>query len=66
MCYRPSWVAGPNDQFNAGKCPSCGMPVAAAIGITSGNCPHCGKLVTLETAHPLSKSDFPSKPKGIL
>lgn len=45
MCFRPSWVAGKNDQVHVGECPSCGMPIAASVGIDSGTCPHCGKPI---------------------
>lgn len=66
MCYRPSWVAGPDDKFNAGTCPSCGMPVAAAIGTTAGDCPHCGKPITIETAGPVNMDLFKDGPKPII
>ena len=26
-------------------CPTCGQPVAAASGVTSGICPHCGNAI---------------------
>lgn len=66
MCYRPSWIAGPNDQVNQGTCPSCGMPVAASIGITAGDCPHCGEPITAETVKPIDASAFSNEPKKIL
>lgn len=52
MCYRPSWATAPNDQVQQGTCPTCGIPVAAPIGITSGTCPHCGNPITAENALP--------------
>ena len=45
MCFRPSAVAGESDQIQQGTCPSCGMPVAASVGIDAGTCPHCGKPI---------------------
>jgi predicted RNA-binding Zn-ribbon protein involved in translation (DUF1610 family) len=46
MCFRPSAVDGvkkSNIQYS--ECPSCGQPVAANIGVTSGTCPHCGNAI---------------------
>ena len=41
MCFRPPAIhRDPNDQY--GECPTCGMPVAAEAGVTSGTCPYCG------------------------
>ena len=51
MCFRPSALAGEEPQVQMGTCPSCGMPVAASVGIEAGVCPHCGKPI-------------PSKPEG--
>lgn len=45
MCYRKSFVEGSSDQIQTGTCPSCGMPVAAPIGVTSGICPHCNQPI---------------------
>ena len=45
MCFRPSAFVGNEPQVQTGECPSCGMPVAASIGIESGTCPHCGKPI---------------------
>ena len=50
MCFRPSAVVGSTDQIQKGTCPSCGMPVAASIGIDSGKCPHCGKPIPSDPA----------------
>ena len=48
MCFRPSAVAGDEPQVQTGKCPNCGSPVAASVGITSGECPYCGKPIPAE------------------
>jgi len=46
MCFRPSAVDGTkNNNIQMGICESCGQPVAASIGITSGTCPHCGNVI---------------------
>lgn len=62
MCFRKSFVAMPTDQVQTGTCPSCGMPVAASIGIDSGICPHCGKPIVKESAI----LDNPVNPQKIL
>ena len=50
MCFRPSAVAGQSgNQIQTGTCPSCGLPVAASIGIMGGECPHCGKPIPAES-----------------
>lgn len=49
MCFRPSALAGNEPQVQQGTCPSCGMPVAASVGIDSGKCPHCGKPIPADT-----------------
>lgn len=41
MCFRPSAVSINSDTQQA-TCPTCGMPVAAEPGVTSGTCPYCG------------------------
>ena len=41
MCFRPSAVTR-NDNIQQANCPTCGMPVAAEPGVTSGTCPYCG------------------------
>ena len=45
MCFRPSAVAGNEPQVQMGTCPSCGQPVAASVGITSGEVPYCYKPI---------------------
>lgn len=63
MCYRKSFVTGPTDQVQTGECPSCGMPVAAPIGITQGTCPYCGKTIK---ADPPAAPANPATPKPII
>ena len=48
MCFRPSAVAGTEPQGQMGTCPSCGQPVAASVGITSGKCPYCDKPIPVD------------------
>ena len=48
MCFRPSAVAGTEPQVQMGTCPSCGQPVAASVGITSGKCPYCDKPIPVD------------------
>ena len=46
MCFRPAAVDGyDNRSVEVGECPTCGMPVAANIGTTSGICPYCGNSI---------------------
>lgn len=40
-----------------GTCPSCGMPVAASVGIASGDCPHCGKPIPLNPTNEAGTAD---------
>ncbi len=48
MCFRPSAVDhGPNTQQTT--CPTCGMPVEAEAGTTSGTCPYCGDPIPPDT-----------------
>ncbi len=48
MCFRPSAMAAKEPMVQTGTCPSCGMPVAASVGIDSGECPHCHKPIPYE------------------
>lgn len=57
MCFRPSALAGEEPQVQMGTCPSCGMPVAASVGIKSGECPHCHKPIPQEPASGMGSSD---------
>ena len=46
MCFRPSAVDGVNsNNAQYGECPTCGQPVAAQPGVTSGTCPYCGNAI---------------------
>ena len=46
MCFRPSAVDGvKKNNVQYGECPTCGQPVAANAGVTSGTCPHCGNAI---------------------
>ncbi len=65
MCFRPSAMAGNEPQVQMGTCPSCGLPVAASVGIESGECPHCHKPIPTE---PKDKSagNSPAKNPKIL
>ena len=46
MCFRPSALHdAKQNNVQYATCPSCGQPVAANAGVTSGNCPHCGKPI---------------------
>jgi len=65
MCFRPSAVAGNEPQVQIGTCPSCGLPVAASIGIASGECPHCGKPIPTEPKSDAGSAD-PAKNVKIL
>jgi len=44
MCFRPSAVEKRDVQM--ATCPTCGMPVAAEEGVTSGTCPYCGDPIS--------------------
>lgn len=44
MCFRPSAV-DTNKNTQMATCPTCGMPVAADEGTTSGQCPYCGDWI---------------------
>ena len=48
MCFRPSAVAGPTNNMQQSTCPTCGMPVVAEPGVTSGECPYCGDPIPTE------------------
>ena len=59
MCFRPSAADGArHDNVQTGTCPTCGLPVAASVGITGGTCPHCGGAI------PSSTSPQPGQPDG--
>ena len=50
MCFRPSAVMGTVEKnVQYGECPTCGQPVAASVGITSGKCPHCENPIPIES-----------------
>ena len=65
MCFRPSAMIGEEPQVQKGTCPSCGMPVAASIGIKSGKCPHCDKPIPLDSEDPAGGASA-AKPSKIL
>jgi len=65
MCFRPSALAGNEPQVQMGTCPSCGQPVAASVGITSGECPYCRKPIPAKSTSDVGVVD-PAKNAKIL
>ena len=65
MCFRPSPVAMNEPQVQMGTCPSCGQPVAASIGISSGKCPYCDKSIPTNPQSDAGDAD-PAKNAKIL
>ena len=63
MCFRPNALTQNDSNTQIGNCPTCGMPVAAEEGVTSGTCPYC--LETIPA--PINLEDIdPSYSKRIL
>ena len=63
MCFRPSPVEKKDVQM--ASCPTCGMPVAAEPGVTSGTCPYCGDPIPPQSPDDFSQID-PSHSTRIL
>ena len=55
MCFRPSTVKKKDAQ--TANCPTCGMPVAAEPGVTSGTCPYCGDPISSQPPDDFSQID---------
>ena len=55
MCFRPSAVEKKDAQM--ANCPTCGMPVAAEPGVTSGTCPYCGDPIPPQSPDDFSQID---------
>ena len=64
MCFRPSAVNHDRD-IQQTTCPTCGMPVAAEAGTTSGTCPYCGEPIPPDSPDGFGNTD-PSRDVRIL
>ncbi len=56
MCFRPSAVDHDRD-IQQTTCPTCGMPVAAEAGTTSGTCPYCGDPIPPDSPDGFGNTD---------
>jgi threonine dehydrogenase-like Zn-dependent dehydrogenase len=65
MCFRPSAVSGSSNKGGTQytECPSCGQPVAANAGVTSGTCPYCYKPIPTNSPSEQAQQGNDSNPK---
>lgn len=57
MCFRPSAVKRDDDGKQQAICPTCGMPVVAEQGVSTGTCPYCGEPIPADPPIDFGEND---------